>query len=481
MNSPLVTALAAALFHFLWQGLVIAMALAACRNVSPQTRYRLACVAFFAMPAAFFTTLFVFLPDAGTRFSVTSNTSALLAGASMSGGGTSGATLFGLMQTATRRFVPFWLAGMVFFYVRNLGSLLALQRLQRTGTSAAPAFWQQRVQRLAGEMGIASAVTLLESVLVDVPVVAGFLRPVILFPASLLTALPASQLEYLLIHELAHIRRYDYALNLLQKAVEGLLFYHPAVWWISDVLRREREHCCDDVVLARCPDAMEYAATLVALEQGRPDLALAANGTGLASRIRRILNKPAQPRAAGAPLHLAALATVLVAVTFVAFEVPHPLVAQNSPQTATSPWQKWLIEDVAYIIEARERDAYTALQTDEERRMFIEQFWGRRHPDMKPEHYRRIAYANQHYGAAALPGWKTDRGRIYIIYGPPDEIDSHPSGDASGPPWEDWRYRLIQGIGQNVTMTFRDTGRNGHFEMTKDPANGDAPLRNFRK
>ena len=80
MNSPLVTALAAALFHFLWQGLVIAMALAACRNVSPQTRYRLACVAFFAMPAAFFTTLFVFLPDAGTRFSVTSNTSALLAG-----------------------------------------------------------------------------------------------------------------------------------------------------------------------------------------------------------------------------------------------------------------------------------------------------------------------------------------------------------------------------------------------------------------
>ena len=113
--------------------------------------------------------------------------------------------------------------------------------------------------------------------------------------------------------------------------------------------------------------------------------------------------------------------------------------------------------------------------------MFIEQFWGRRHTDMKPEHYRRIAYANQHYGAAALPGWKTDRGRIYIIYGPPDEIDSHPSGDASGPPWEDWRYRLIQGIGQNVTMTFRDTGRNGHFEMTKDPANGDAPLRNFRK
>ena len=139
-----------------------------------------------------------------------------------------------------------------------------------------------------------------------------------------------------------------------------------------------------------------------------------------------------------------------------------------------TPWKKWLNEDVVYIITDEERKAFTNLQTDEERQSFVEQFWLRRDPtpdteenEFKEEHYRRIAYANDHY-ASGIPGWKTDRGRIYIKYGPPDEIESHPSGgtyerpmeegggETSTYPFEDWRYRYIEGIGNNVIIEFVD-------------------------
>ena len=140
-----------------------------------------------------------------------------------------------------------------------------------------------------------------------------------------------------------------------------------------------------------------------------------------------------------------------------------------------TPYKKWMSEDVAYIITDEERKAFKRLNTDDERQQFIEQFWLRRDPtpdteenEYKEEHYRRIAYANDHY-ASGIPGWKTDRGRIYIVYGPPDEIESHPSGGTyerpfeegggttSTYPFEKWRYRYIEGIGNNVNLEFVDT------------------------
>jgi len=152
-----------------------------------------------------------------------------------------------------------------------------------------------------------------------------------------------------------------------------------------------------------------------------------------------------------------------------------------------TPYRKWLNEDVAYIITDEERAAFKRLQTDEEREQFIEQFWLRRDPtpdtvenEFKEEHYRRIAYSNEHY-ASGIPGWKTDRGRIYITYGPPDEIDSHPSGgtyerppeegggETSTYPFEQWRYRHIEGIGTNVIIEFVDPTLSGEFRMTMDP------------
>jgi GWxTD domain-containing protein len=159
-----------------------------------------------------------------------------------------------------------------------------------------------------------------------------------------------------------------------------------------------------------------------------------------------------------------------------------------------TPYRKWLNEDVAYIITDEERAAFKRLQTDEEREQFIEQFWLRRDPtpdtienEFKEEHYRRIAYANEHF-ASGIPGWKADRGRIYIAYGPPDEIEDHSSGGTyerpieegggttSTYPFQQWRYRYIEGIGNNIIIEFVDPTMSGEFRMTMDPSEKDALL-----
>ena len=147
-----------------------------------------------------------------------------------------------------------------------------------------------------------------------------------------------------------------------------------------------------------------------------------------------------------------------------------------------TPWKKWLNEDVAYIITDEERKAFKQFNTDEEREQFVEQFWLRRDPtpdtienEFKEEHYRRIAYANEHY-AWGIPGWKTDRGHIYITLGPPDEIDSHPSCAGANTAKETWRYRFIEGIGNDVLIEFDDPACTGEYRMVPDP-NGVAVTR----
>jgi GWxTD domain-containing protein len=163
-------------------------------------------------------------------------------------------------------------------------------------------------------------------------------------------------------------------------------------------------------------------------------------------------------------------------------------------QEVSKVYKKWLDEDVIYIITDEERAAFKQLSNDEERDNFIEAFWQRRDPtpdteenEYKEEHYQRIAYANEHF-AAGVPGWRTDRGRIYIVFGKPDEIDSHPSGgtyerpmeegggETSTFPFEDWRYRYIDGIGQEVIMEFVDTCMCGEYHMTLDRSEKDALL-----
>jgi GWxTD domain-containing protein len=159
-----------------------------------------------------------------------------------------------------------------------------------------------------------------------------------------------------------------------------------------------------------------------------------------------------------------------------------------------SQYKKWLNEDVIYIITPEEKNAFLHLSTNEEREQFIEQFWQRRNPDpdspentFKEEHYRRIAYANEHF-ASGIPGWRTDRGRIYISWGAPDEIDAHPTGgtyerpssEGGGStttyPFEDWRYRYLEGMGENVELEFVDPTSTGEYHLTMDASEKDALL-----
>ncbi|HLZ52377.1 MAG TPA: GWxTD domain-containing protein [Candidatus Acidoferrum sp.] len=168
--------------------------------------------------------------------------------------------------------------------------------------------------------------------------------------------------------------------------------------------------------------------------------------------------------------------------------------ARKTLKELDSQYKQWLNEDVVYIISPEERNAFLQLDTNEEREQFIEQFWLRRssNPDLpdndfKEEHYRRIAYANEHY-ASGIPGWKTDRGRTYIMWGPADEVDSHPTGGTYDRPmeegggstttyaWEKWRYRYLEGIGENVELEFVDPSGSGEYHLTMDPSEKDALL-----
>jgi GWxTD domain-containing protein len=186
-------------------------------------------------------------------------------------------------------------------------------------------------------------------------------------------------------------------------------------------------------------------------------------------RIHRLL----YPKGPAAPWPSALAAIILIASATVAMAAWQTEPIQPAPQVHISPWVKWLNEEVVYLINDQERTAFQNLTSDEERQHFVDQFWLRRDPtsgksenEVKEEHYRRFAYANKHFQTrSGKPGWQTDRGHIYIVYGPPDEIDSHPAGDARLYPFEMWRYGHVEGIGDNLSLTFVDPNKTGDFGL----------------
>jgi GWxTD domain-containing protein len=493
MSTTMINALGLTLAHFLWEGVVIALLLLPFWRAGARARYVAGCVALAAMPVACLVTFLLVTqtPHAALATRVILPELGLVARADTT------AAWSKTPLSLWTWIVPLWMAGVSVFYLRSLGGWFAARRLRSAGVRPAFAEWQERFSTLCARMGIRRAVALVESCLTEVPVVIGYLRPVVLLPAGLATGLSTEQVEALLLHELAHIRRHDYLVNLLQNVVEGLLFYHPAVWWVSHVIRTEREHCCDDAVVELRGDVRGYAGALAALESMRaPEAALAASGGSLVKRVRRLLRQPEGTQGSPATT-IAALVLLAGAATMLSAwqqQPPPPsrpatpaprMVAQDvqtksgarqsTRQQLDSPYRKWLTEDAAYIITNAERATFRGLQTDAERERFIEQFWERRDPtpgtvenEFKEEHYRRIAYSNENFSDGTLPGWKTDRGRIYIVYGPPDEKESHPSAT---PPFEDWRYRFIEGVGNDVVVEFIDRDGKGMI-MTKDPAAG---------
>ncbi|HUP04198.1 MAG TPA: GWxTD domain-containing protein [Bryobacteraceae bacterium] len=555
VRTPLAKALGWTLVHSLWEGALIAIlagaALLLCRPASARIRYALACAGLLAALLAFAATLAVLWPAPATGIALPRFDAARFAPPLGLGSPAPPAA----QQDRLPWIVPFWMAGVLLFYVRTAGGWFAAQRMRRRGVVAAPDEWQLRLRALAASLRISRPVALLESCLAEAPVLIGFLRPAILAPAGLLAGLAPDQIEAILLHELAHIRRHDYAVNLLQSLVEGLLFYHPAVWWLSRMARVERENCCDDAVVAIRGDAAGYAAALTALEERRAlaQPALAANGGNLVNRVRRLL-EPKKPSPGAGPLLASLLLLTPVAAgllsawpakpqPFLATQEPaariapaapaglaqpdagsriqagppirdvagqasqtrqaqlsaqaqpltRPLTGEQkqaneerlaqalqtpgaAPNDLRDPYRKWLLEDVAYIIDNEERGAFLSLKTNDERERFIEQFWQRRDPtpgtvenEFKEEHYRRIAFANDHFASADLPGWKSDRGRIYIQYGPPDSIDNPRDSGGGALPYQVWTYRFIEGIGQNVVIRFKDLTGNGWYVLESLP------------
>jgi len=313
--SPAVQIAGWTLIHFLWQGSAIALATAgllrAARRGSARIRYAAACAGLAAMIAAPIVTARV-LWQTSSGAAVTIDEGARLpdlmsradrhpdsAGASRSGSSRSQSGGSALARIRIDQMMPLlvtgWLLGVAFLLGRMAGGWWQLRRLYRASMDAPASAWQASCRRLASRMGLDAAAHVVESALVDVPTVVGCLRPVILLPVAALANLQPSHIEAILAHELAHIRRHDYIVNLLQTVAETLLFYHPGVWWLSARIREEREHCCDDVAVEVCGDAVSYARALAELETWRVEsnaLAVAATGGSLLSRVRRILHMP---------------------------------------------------------------------------------------------------------------------------------------------------------------------------------------------
>jgi uncharacterized protein (TIGR03435 family) len=221
-------------------------------------------------------------------------------------------------------FVRIWLAGAVILWLRLLLTWMAATRMTFRQVRPAPPEWQQILNRLQARIQVTLPVKLLVSSLIQSPVVIGWLRPVVLIPVSALAGVPCEHLEALLAHELAHIRRHDYLINILQSIAEATLFYHPAVWWISRHIRIERENCCDDVAVSVTGDPVVYVLALSDFETRRSTRvapALAATGGSLKHRIARLLGASSPAPVPGA---LVALLVLLLTAWVAVSQTPPP-------------------------------------------------------------------------------------------------------------------------------------------------------------
>ncbi|HLJ73843.1 MAG TPA: M56 family metallopeptidase [Thermoanaerobaculia bacterium] len=301
MSGPLVQAIGWALLHLLWQGAIVAAILAAAlallRRQSANARYLVSCGALLIVVALGVATAYrYYTPPAVDEPAVTATPDAAPTPAfTFAPSDAPAAATFSFLAFITAhlgQIVAVWLIGVLILSTRLIAGWIGARRLARRNTRVASEQWQRSLWRIASSLRLWRAVDLFESGAVEVPTVVGWLRPVVLLPIASLSGLSTQQIEMVLAHELAHIRRHDFIVNLMQSIVETLLFYHPAVWWISQQIRVEREHCCDDLAVSVFGDPLQYARALTRFEELRitaAQTALAANGGSLLGRIRRLV------------------------------------------------------------------------------------------------------------------------------------------------------------------------------------------------
>ena len=304
-----IQALAWSLIHFLWQGAVlglIAFAVLRLPGLRATTRYVAGVATLTAMLAAPVGTFFYLNQSASQSATVAepvagpairpSTVNAAEAGPAGDPAPTTNVAPI-TPGAQTHPIGPFviltvWLSGVVLLSLRLLGGWIVARRLITRAVRPVSPEIHSLVRRVAGRMALDRVVRVFESSAVAVPVMVGWMKPVVLLPAAALSGLTPTQVEALIAHELAHVRRHDYIVNLLQSVVETLLFYHPAVWWVSARVRAEREHCCDDLAIGVC-DRLVYVTALadLAAMTRTPRVALAATDGSLVNRVRRILGR----------------------------------------------------------------------------------------------------------------------------------------------------------------------------------------------
>lgn len=336
----LVPALGTALLHFLWQGallgLLAALGLTLLRNARPQARYAVACAALSAsllLPALTLASLLA------TPTGAPVESLPVVIGANAGTANANGLQDVLAMRATTSLpwIVMLWVSGVATLLLRMAGGLWWVRRLQRHAWPEDGAHWQARADLLARKLGLPRnvRVRLFDG---DAPLAIGWWRPMVLLPAALLARMPASLLEALLAHELAHIRRHDYLVNLLQAVVEALLFYHPVVWWLSRRIRHERELIADDLAAEALGDRRSLALALSELDRMLgataagpiPRFAHAAHGGQLMSRIQHLLRPRQHPLAIGLSLPLLGIALAGVAM--------YAHAQSSAPDAATSEY-----------------------------------------------------------------------------------------------------------------------------------------------
>ncbi len=297
LSPEIMRIVALTLLHFLWQGAALAaacyMGISLLRNAS--IRYALSVavlVLMFAAPVATFLILSA-QPPAETSSSVTAigSGSAAAQDVHLTASTPRSTALFKTAPDYFLVLVELWFAGVVLFSLRSAGGFLLMERLRRKESTPVSRELLDLCRALQQKMGIQRIVRYCESLQFDTPVVIGWIRPVVLLPVTAMSGLNEAQLRALIAHELAHIQRLDVFVNLFQIAVESLLFYHPAVWWLGRRIREERENCCDDAAVAACGSPVTYAHALAHLAESRtaPQLVMAVNRGPLAARVARLL------------------------------------------------------------------------------------------------------------------------------------------------------------------------------------------------
>ena len=315
-----------ALLHSLWQGTVVTIVTWIVLRrygvrLRSQTRYALCCSALALSVAAPILTFASFL-SSPERGAILNSVGAVAPDADVMSPLGNASFLSGGAVLVLPWVVLAWMIGVLARTLWITRAWLSVHRLARSAAQPTDVRWVRVLEKLQRALRVDRRVGLRLSVLVDVPCVIGWLRPIILLPPAACLGLSPQQMEGVLAHELAHIKRHDFLLNSLQRIAEALLFYHPGVWWISRQIRIEREHCCDDVAVTLCPDVVAYTRALTALEVSRhaSEPLLAATGGDLVGRIRRLLSGRENPVSSVAPI--TAVTLLLVAIGAYAFAAP---------------------------------------------------------------------------------------------------------------------------------------------------------------